>query len=216
MVTSATLATACAQLPPDPIILLGKCERIAEFSDSDFGAPNGRNNSRALDKTAESVANYRRGDPSPNSQCSDGIDNDGDGNVDGADSDCSGVTDNTEFPAPPGPTPPPACSVTAVPPTSVNGRLTNICTPNPFGVPSTFYQISWFHQCGDLAVDYYEVWYDQPDDGIPPYVFETATTSAFGNFWVNSSDARVKVKSCLFGGGCSALSADSFVAVPRC
>lgn len=106
-------------------------------------------NAAAINKTVLSVANYVQGAP-PNpapppepTQCSDGVDNDGDSLVDTADPDCTGPEDTDETGPPPIPQPP-GCSPTAYPPVNVSAEPLGICHPPTDG---SFYDIKWNDAC---------------------------------------------------------------------
>lgn len=143
---------------------------VAQYSDSVFGSP-GRRNADAINKTARSVANYRSGAGTPvqPATCSDGIDNDDDGFVDSADSECAVC--NEEM-CPTMPSPPPNCDAT-IAPTNMIGWVTQLCVPS---TSWTEYQVVWSHACPQ-EVSHYEIWASQPTSNpftirwlkIPPH-----------------------------------------------
>ena len=196
-----SLSTVCNQATS------GGCFRVTEYSSAAYyGDPN-RNNLRAINKTAQSVANYVRGEPAvPVDMCTDGLDNDGDGFVDSADAECnSGASES-----PPPPSPPVNCDSTVVP-TNVEGFLVQVCAAGYPGTP-TQYRIQWSHGCPQ-EVSQFEVWYSQPDGA--PYIFGWSTTSPFTDALVEGASARARIRSCGLA-GCSALSSSSFLSIDQC
>jgi hypothetical protein len=186
------------------------CFHRVQFSDSAFGDANHRN-ADALNKTARSVANYMvvpSGQGGGPSQCSDGIDNDGDSLVDLQDPDCTSLGDETES-GPPPPSNPPGCNST-VPPANVTGELDEVCVT---GLPSySGYIVEWMHACPQ-AVSYYEVVYSQPDGA--PYRHLSYTIAQSQWIGVLGANSRIRVRSC-GSSGCSPRSSSSFVAVDLC
>lgn len=153
-----------------------------------------RNNVRAINKTARSVANYMRGVPEDVTAeiCDDGIDNNGDNLTDAEDPDC---TDGDESGPPP--SPPSTCDST-VPPINVYGYLVRACADPEFPGWS-HYRIDWQHPCPS-EVDYYELWFSQPDgvDYDPGWIIFRSQTDAL----VDGAEARMRIKSC-GSSGCS-------------
>ena len=182
----------------------GTCELIDAFSSLvRFVDPN-RNNLRAINDTSLSVANYRQGPPTvPVDMCQDGIDNDGDSYVDTNDPECTGMS---ESPVPPAP--PPSCTSATVP-YNVEGYLQEICME---GTSATLYRMLWSHHC-PTEVTRYEIYYSQPDGAAN--VWGWNVVQQFTDLWVLGVPSRVRVRSC-GPGGCSQLSASSFLAVDQC
>ncbi len=186
------------------------CGWMPLFSSSTHYGTAQHSNVTAMNDTAESVANYRRGDPLVSIDlCQDGIDNDGDGTEDSSDPECVGSS-TSELPPPPAP--PPNCTH-LVAPFNVAGILKQQCYIDSSGVAWSLYDVSWSHSCpGEVA--WYEVHYSQPDGS--PYVRGWTVFQQSSEVLVDGPPSRIKVKSCVPGGSCSNLSSDSFLALDRC
>ena len=171
------------------------------------GTP-GHDNARTFDDTAESVANFRRGEPLISvDTCSDGIDNDGDGNDDLNDPDCTGTSVSESSPPPPIP---PNCDYSSKP-YNVEGTLIQECAIIN-GVSWTPHRIRWAHSCPG-QVDHYEIEFSQPDGD--PYVFGWNVFSTSTDSLVIGSPSRVRIRACS-GVSCSAPSNTTFLAIPTC
>lgn len=141
------IPTACEAFQSPPINLnVTSCIINNVFSDP-INSGLAAQNAAAINKTALSVANYVQGapptPPSEPTECSDGMDNDGDTLVDTADPDCTGPEDTTETGPPPEPGPS-GCNPVAFPPVNVSARSLGFCHPPTDG---EFYEISWNHAC---------------------------------------------------------------------
>lgn len=192
-----------------PNIQVSACIYKNRFSDPSVGWGFTRNDNRsALETTAASVAAYRSGGAvTADAQCSDGIDNDGDGQIDnGVDSNCTSVNDDNEAPSPP--SPPPTCN-SAVAPHSYTGVLSKICV-GPSS--ATRYILEWEHACPN-KVSYYEIMYKQPETG--PLQSGWTRTVRWSNAEVAGAPARSWVRAC-GAAGCSGLSNTSFLAIDQC
>ena len=184
---TSELLAACAE-PLNSSTRQGRCLRIPTYSNMTFGADVSRNNAKAIDLTALSLANYRSGGvPSggPPTQCNDGVDNDGDNLVDSADPDCSGPSDDDETGPPPAPAPP-GCNPLAYPPVNVSARPLDICHPPSGG---SLWDISWNHAC---PPDYFIVYGNQAGSisSVGP-IFGFSVT-----IFVAGTPAAVTVRAC--------------------
>lgn len=181
---------------------LDTCARSARYS---WKASENRNNARAIDKTARSVANYMAGVPASGTggtggtpaQCEDGLDNDGDGLVDLPDPGCDTATDDNETDSPP---PPPAeegCDPAAYVPVNVTASLRETCVP---GTSQSSYTVRWDHACfGGI----YEGW--ATTSGITYYVGETTAQSTIATVEGPPSTSYLRIRACN-STFCSALS----------
>ena len=169
----------------------GFCMLVQIYSDHFFFEP-GRINTDAMDVTAVSVAQYRVGQPALGfvEQCVDGIDNDGDGDVDGSDSECA--TGIAEI-APP-PPPPPVCNGNEAP-FGVYVYLVQTCVVTPTHT-WTQYRLHWSHAC-DSNVDYYNIWGDLPSNHILG-----TSLSPPQDVYIDGGSGRVRVQACN-SSGCS-------------
>lgn len=185
---------------------LRSCNYTIKYSDGSFGAVIGRNNAKALDKTALSVANYRIGGPGTYSQCSDGIDNDGDGTTDTVDGNCVDSEDDSEAPPPPPPAPG-GCTPSGYPPVNLNARIVEICQPSS---SATGYELAWDHACFGGV---YEVFGNDNKGAGDYFVLTTPSREALISVETVSGDPipSVKVRACS-SGSCSAFSPPLLVA----
>ncbi len=165
----------------------------------------GKDNLAGLAYTALSLANYRNGVADATvepDQCSDGIDNDGNGQTDHpSDAGCSGPYDQQEYSVPEAPN----CGLTA--PIIVSGLLTGVCVPT---YPYTSHLLSWIDVCPS-AKTHYQVWYNQSGWDV----FGWNTPIPINNIYVYGANATMKIKSCN-GPVCSSLSSDNYYAISGC
>ena len=194
------------------------CNPVSRYSDPpSWGfdasvAHPGHDNKSAIELTAESISAYRRGNGlAASSQCSDGLDNDGNGLVDaGQDPNCSSASDDSELPGPPAPPLPGSCNST-ISPYNYTGSLVRKCVP---GTSSTEYLLEWQHACPQ-NVSYYEVIYAAPP-GAPIVSGWTKTTLWSRAFHTGAPNiVESWVKSC-GPAGCSPPSATSFISLDQC
>lgn len=167
-----------------------------------------RNNVRAINQTARSVANYMRGIPEDVTAeiCNDGIDNNGDNLTDAEDPDC---TDDDESGPPP---PPPSTCDSTARPINVFGYLVQACVPDPAAGPYSQYRISWQHPC-PAEVNHYELWFSQPDGAA--YQFGWSILFPPTDALIDGPESRSRIRSC-GSAGCSPLSSSSFLAFDIC
>jgi hypothetical protein len=192
------------------------CLRLQKYSNPNWGDAL-HHNSEAINRTARSVANYVPGGgtggggstPPPDpTQCSDGMDNDGDGLVDGSDPHCSGSTDDDES-GPPPPAAPPGCNPAAFTPTNVTAELLQVCVP---GTSRSSYRVRWLHACPG---GFYQVFATQ--SGVGTYfVVQTASTSVDLTIQGPPNTGLVRVRACNSGFSCSSLSSPGVTLVDGC
>lgn len=187
----------------------GECTLDPYFSDPHhYVAYQQGRNDKALDRTASSVANYVQSVPQPPvNTCTDGIDNDGDGDIDSGDPECPGVGESG-----PPPPPPQFCNSLNVP-TNVEGFQVAECAINPANnITFSHYNVSWHHGCPE-EVTHYEIWYNQPTTAAPAYGWDRSMR--YTDVFVEGSPSRIRVRACGLA-GCSGFSLSSFVAVDEC
>jgi len=175
-------------------------------------------NQGTINFTRRSVANYRQGTSGdggpPVTECNDGNDNDGDGMVDLMDADCEGPIGVEQGSAGP-PNPPVSGNGCFVqPPVLVSSSLVGgQCNP----IPYSRYAITW--QPGAACIpDFYEVYQSFPI-GTPYRFFSTETTPNAEGIITGAQpvdNARVRVRACVTGGGCTSLSTSNTVVSPQC
>lgn len=205
--------TALGQLGTSWCTGVKMCNRLRKYSDPAFGTSSNRN-SETINLTARSVANYVQGAGSGGSgtepkQCADGMDNDGDGLVDGADPQCSGPTDDDESGPPPPPPQPPGCNPAAYVPTNVTASLRNVCVP---GTSKSRYLVQWHHVCSG---GFYEVF--ATTTGVGTYfIGSTPTKSAFVDIQGPPATGVVRVRACNSSFLCSGLSSPGVTLVDLC
>lgn len=208
---------ACGQFGTAPF---PDCLREKFYSDGSYGSVvpmSNYDNADSMRLTARSVANYRTGvgtdDPVAMAMCSDGVDNDGDALVDGADSDC-GVC-NSEYCVPPPAPPPPSCSGTQKP-TNFVKQVIKVCVP-PSELPGTHtsYRVTWQHVCPG-SVNFYKIWVENPAGSFPP-INQWDVPGA--STWVaidGISPARIRAQACNSLGVCGDISTDGAVIFDIC
>ncbi|MEO1542401.1 MAG: hypothetical protein AAFR75_00030 [Pseudomonadota bacterium] len=202
---------------------------IAEYSTNapDLGNDD-RENALTLSTTGLSVANYWRqtgggGGPLPSfdSECTDGVDNDGDGAIDfPLDTGCSSILDDDETdtdtgsgggddgglggPAPP--PPPPPCDSTVQPAFVTASFL--YCTGS-----LTYYQVAWLHACPS-QVDTYSFVTRQPNNIFATWLVNGfPTLLMFQDWWVVGATTGIRVRSC-GPAGCSNYSNEVGIMTP--
>jgi hypothetical protein len=184
------------------------CVQAGIYSDNELGDVT-RINSNAIDTTAVSVANYRRGIPSQGiaELCADGIDNDGDGGIDNNDPQCNMT--GTELPPPP--PPPPVCDGNETP-FGVYAFLVETCYPQG-GQVWTYYRVKWSHQCSS-QVGFYQVWIESPP-GSPPFLF-SQPTQQLENILVDGATGKIRIAACRNVADCSPPSPNGPIITDTC
>jgi len=179
---------------PNACVSFSNCPEVTTYSSPSFYGISSRQNVQTIAQTAKSVANYYRGDPIPSPavpQCSDGMDNDGDGGIDSADPDCDGPTDEDET-GPPPPPMPPSCNPISFPPTNVSASLAQVCDPS---LTFSTYRLRWKDACPG---DNYLI---EANQGAG--TFTVGTVFGFSaNLIISGSPGAITVRSCV-GFSCS-------------
>ena len=196
---------------------LGFCQWLGRFSKNGTqNGDDSAENERALATTALSVANYFTKQcedaidndangpdwpadadctsvfdndefPPPVTQCSDGVDNDGDSLVDYPDDPgCVSASDDDESNSGGGG----GCDAT-VSVTNVTATLENLCIFYPFSE----YTISWDHACPG-EVTHYELYYAQPPSAPPTFGWDIYSPSQSTLLWVSGVDSNVRIIAC--------------------